>query len=277
MKRRIDQLVWLILLSMLPFIWSSCGNDDEPEMQIGLTGEKTIFNIGEFADSGISGFMTLEEREDNSTLITVLLTGTTSGSHPYHIHKNTVVQSGDIIISLTDIDGSTGLGITEVSMENDGSPITYSELIEIDGHLTLHLSESNLSIILSFGDLGENVFTGETDMFQIEGDGIQGNIEFQERENGETLATVTITGASDATDHPNHIHKNSAAEGGSIIIDFNNVNGTSGIGITNIEQKNNGDPVSYQDLLTLNEHIRMHNSDANFASVAEGDIGSNLN
>ena len=96
-------------------------------------------------------------------------------------------------------------------------------------------------------------------------------------ETGETLATVTITGASDATDHPNHIHKNSAAEGGSIIIDFNNVNGTSGIGVTNIEQKNNDDPVSYQDLLTLNAHIRMHNSDANFASVAEGDIGSNLN
>ena len=170
MKRRNHQVVWLTFMLIFPFVWSSCGNDDEPEIQIGLTGNKTIFNLTENDDSGINGFMTLEEREDNSTLVTVLLTGTTGGSHPNHIHENTLAQSGGIAISLTNIDGTTGIGVTEVSTEDDGTPITFSDLIEFDGHLKVHFSESDLNNIVASGDIGDNVFTGESDMFLIEGD-----------------------------------------------------------------------------------------------------------
>jgi len=278
MKELYKRLMWLfyVLLLGLLFLFASCGNDDEPEPDASLTGNKTIFNLTERGESGISGFITLEERGNSSTLVTVLLTGTSGGgSYPSHIHENSAAESGGIAVSLTNIDGSTGTSITEVSQKDDGTSITYSEIIAFDGHIKVHLSESDLSTIVTEGEMGGNILTGQSEMYLIEGDGIQGNVKFEKRESGQTLATVTIIGASDAADHPSHIHANTAVEGGSILISFNNISATTGIGLTHIEMTDDGTAITYDELIDFDGHLVVHASSVDFSNIAGGDIGQN--
>jgi hypothetical protein len=59
---------------------------------------------------GISGTVELAERINQTTLVTIRLSGTPAGgSHPAHIHENNVATSGNIIAGLNPVDGTTGI------------------------------------------------------------------------------------------------------------------------------------------------------------------------
>jgi Cu/Zn superoxide dismutase len=56
------------------------------------------------------GTVELAERINQTTLVTIRLSGTPAGgSHPAHIHENNVATSGNIIAGLNPVDGTTGL------------------------------------------------------------------------------------------------------------------------------------------------------------------------
>jgi hypothetical protein len=239
-------------------------------------GNKVTYNLTESGESGISGTVTVEEREDNSSKVTVQLTGTSAGeSHPNHFHMNSALEGGDVSITLTPIDGETGMGVTSVTSMDDGTAVSYTELLEYDGHLRVHKSENEMTNIVTLGDIGGNVLTGEMEMAPIEGEGIEGNIKFEERQSGATMVTVTVTGAPTSSDHPNHIHANTAVEGGSIEISLSDIDGTSGIGKTHVEAKDDGTGITYDQLLEFDGYAVVHLSSSDFSPIAIGDIGQN--
>jgi hypothetical protein len=105
----------------------------------------------------ISGTVTFAERMNGMTLITIELTGTTDGGdHPSHIHNNSAAQGGGIAIDLKNVNGATGKSATSVVQMNNGTAITYAELIDFNGYVNVHLSSSNLATLIAQGDIGAN-------------------------------------------------------------------------------------------------------------------------
>ena len=112
---KLSTLSSLLLAAMIFFI--GCKKDD-PMPQ--LTGTNKQFKLVSKSNPAISGTVTFAKRDDNATLITVQLNGTSAGaSHPAHIHANTVAESGGILLDLTDIDGGSGKSETVVKTLKD--------------------------------------------------------------------------------------------------------------------------------------------------------------
>ncbi|MFP4291701.1 MAG: CHRD domain-containing protein [Cyclobacteriaceae bacterium] len=251
-----------------------------------LTGNSTSYDLDERDVEGISGSILFEERRNGSTKATITLEGTPEGgSHPAHIHMNTAVESGPIVVSFAEVDGTTGLSISDVEAFDDGTDLTYEEIIEYDGYVNVHLSPDELSTIVAQGDIGQNELTGNSTVYDLDEEdveGISGTATLSERLNGETLVVIELEGTPDGGTHPAHIHMNTAAEGGGIVVSFNPVDGSTGISRTNVtnfdgEEGAPGDPVTYEDLIAYDGYINVHLSPEDLGTiVAQGDIGENV-
>jgi hypothetical protein len=248
--------------------------------QNALTEEMVEYPLASVSDPSVSGMITFEERMNGETLATIMLDGTEAGGdHPSHIHNNSAAQGGGIAIDFNNIEGSSGLSKTNISQLNDGTPITYTELLEFNGYVNVHLSGANLGTLIAQGDIGQNALTGENVEYvlnPVTNPDISGTVTFAERMNGMTLITIELTGTTDGGDHPSHIHNNSAAQGGGIAIDLKNVNGATGKSATSVVQMNNGTAITYAELIDFNGYVNVHLSSSNLATlIAQGDIGAN--
>ena len=162
---------------------------------------------------------------------------------------------------------------------DDGTPITYEELILFDGHLNVHLSASNLDSLLAQGDIGQNDFTGTTKTYalnDIDMSGVTGTAKFSERENGEALAVIELTNTVNGTMHPAHIHNNTALEGGDVAFTFNAIDGDTGISKTNVSQLDDGTEFLFENVVEFDGHVNVHLDPNNLQTiVSQGDIGVN--
>jgi hypothetical protein len=248
--------------------------------QNALTGDEEEYTLGSVSNPGISGTATFAKRQNNETLVTVQLTGTTAGGdHPSHIHANAAAQGGGIMIDLANVNGETGRAVTNVTELNNGTPITYDELINYNGYLNVHLSSASLSTLIAQGDIGGNELTGTNKVYTLNSmsdPNISGTATFAKRKNGFTLVTVSLVGTTAGGNHPSHIHANSAAVGGPIVLDFTNINGTTGKSLTNVTQLKDGTAITYDQLLVYNGYVNVHLSPTSLGTlIAQGNIGSN--
>jgi hypothetical protein len=272
------KLITLLFSLFATITLISCDNDDE--MEVLPTDKSEAYTLGSFEDSGVSGNATFTELSDGSIQISLALSGTPSGGvHPAHIHVNTAAEGGGIAISLESVDGSTGSSISVINSLDDGTPISYDELLEFDGYINIHLSPSDLGTIVAQGDIGQNMLTGVSVSYVLGEKAvaeISGTATFFERVNGEALAILDLENTPDGGVHPAHIHMNTAAEGGGIIFSFNPVDGTSGTSRTNMDMYDDGAALGYADLETIDGYINVHlSADALGTIVAQGDIGQN--
>ena len=276
-------LKFFVYLTMgaLSLLTLACEEEEGPMMPDlpAPTGSSMSYDLMSVSDPAISGTATLTELEDGSTQLIIDLNGTSSGTHPAHIHMNTAAEGGDIAISLTAVDGSTGMSETIIESLDDGTAISYDQLLDFNGYINVHLSSSDLATLIAQGDIGQNTLTGENKTYTLmEKDvaGIMGAVTFAARENGNTLATIMLEGTPDGGMHPAHIHMNSAAEGGGIAVSFNPVNGTTGMSMTSISMTDDGAAISYEDILAYDGYVNVHLSMEELGTiVAQGDIGIN--
>jgi len=231
-----------------------------------LTGMEKQYTLAEKNASGVSGTITFAERMNGESLATIALTGTSGGnSHPAHIHENSAAEGGDIAVTFNQVDGETGMSMTNVSS------ITYSNLLTYDGYVNVHLSAQDLTVVAQ-ADIGGNELTGTEKQYTLaekNASGVSGTITFAERMNGESLATIALTGTPASGMHPAHIHENSAAEGGDIAVTFNQVDGATGMSMTNVSS------ITYSNLLTYDGYVNVHLSAQDLTVVAQADIGGN--
>ena len=274
--RKLKSIILLFSVSLFLF---NCNNDDE--MVIPLpTGNSVTYDLSTKAVAGISGTATFVENSDASVTILLDISGTPAGgSHPAHIHFNTAAEGGDIALSLEPVNGDTGKSEITVSALNDGTAVTYNQLLNFDGYINVHLSASDLGTIVAQGDIGQNDLTGMTKTYDLGSKavaGISGNVVFSERLNGEALAEIMLTGTPAGGSHPAHIHANTAAEGGGILFSFNPVNGDTGMSATNVAALDSGVALSYSDITNINGYVNVHLSTTSLSTiVAQGDIGQN--
>ncbi|MCQ6468237.1 hypothetical protein NPN14_23720, partial [Vibrio parahaemolyticus] len=86
-------------------------------------------------------------------------------SHPAHIHLNTAAEGGDIALTLNAVDGTTGKSTTVLKALDNGTKITYQELLNFDGYINVHLSTSSLATLVAQGDIGQNELTGVSKVY----------------------------------------------------------------------------------------------------------------
>ncbi len=231
----------------------------------------------------IKGTATFQERSNGSALVTIQLQNTPAdGTHPAHIHANTAAEGGAIAISLNPVNGATGLSQTEVSAYDDGTEVSYADLLDYDGYINVHLSSADLGTIVAQGDIGSNVLTGESVAYALNavagsGVNVSGTATFAERKDGTTLVTVVVTGTPAGGNHPTHIHYNSAEEGGAIAVSLTNVDGDTGLSKTSVMALDNNIEVTYDELIAFDGYINVHLSPEELGTiVSQGNIGANV-
>jgi hypothetical protein len=272
----------LSLLLLVGFIFTACSEDDNGIGNPGPVLDFISYDLGEKSDSGVSGVATFNELQNGSVQLIIEVVGTSAGNmHPAHIHMNSAFEGGSIIVPLEDVDGATGLSITEFSSDVDGNSISFEDIEGLDAYINVHLSANALGTIVAQGDIGENDLTGKTKSYDLgEKDvaGISGTVLFQERVNGFALATISLDGTPADGTHPAHIHMNSALEGGGIIFTFNPVNGATGMSVTDTSESGQAgeEPLIYNDIVEIDAYVNVHLSASALGTiVAQGDIGEN--
>ena len=268
----------ILALFTLLFLFASC--DKEETLEIKSSGKSVTYDLGSKAVSTISGTATFTENSDTTTTISLDIQGTPSGGlHPAHIHLNTAAEGGGIALSLTPVNGTTGKSEITVSALDDGTVVSYDDLIAFDGYINVHLSATELSTIVAQGDIGQNDLTGMTKTYDLGAKAvadISGNVTFAERIYGEALAIISLSNTPDGGSHPAHIHANTAAEGGGILVSFTPVNGDTGMSETNLSALDSGSAFGYSDIEGLDAYINVHLSATELSTiVAQGDIGQN--
>ena len=257
-----------------------CSDDDSDDMPP-FEGDEMVYDLSTRSESGVSGTATFMENEDGSVTVELDMDGTMEGMmHPAHIHFNSAAEGGDIAISLDPVDGDTGMSSTTFMETDAGESIDFEAMTSFDGYINVHLSAEDLGTVVAQGDIGSNMLTGESvsyDLSTMAVEGISGTATFEERESGEALVTLSLTGTPDDGMHPAHIHMGSVADApGDIAISLNSVNGATGMSMTNISETDGGDMVTYSDLVDYDGYINVHLSAEDLATlVAQGNIGAN--
>ncbi|TVZ51514.1 CHRD domain-containing protein [Dokdonia sp. Hel_I_53] len=270
------KIFYLFMTSTLLFA-ASCSSDDDNQND--QDPANSVFTLESRSDASIFGDVTFTDNENGSTTVVIDLNGTTTGSHPAHIHENSAVEGGDIIVSLEPVDASTGLSTTVVSTLNDGTAISYEQLIELDAYVNVHQSADDLGTLIAQGDIGVNVLTGEVKEYVLNSKAvptISGVATFSKRVSGAALVEIQLDGTPNDGQHPAHIHFNTAAESGAIAKSLTTVDGTTGYSATHIEELNDETQIGYDGLLEFDGYINVHLSAAEIGTiVAQGDIGQN--
>jgi major membrane immunogen (membrane-anchored lipoprotein) len=146
--------VWTMSMLVAGVLLVACNDDDNGPSS--AMNEKT-YTLAELDSSGVSGTVTFRKQNDSTTKVTVRLTGTQAGdSHPAHIHANAASEGGPIVLDFNPVDGASGMSETTVTKFNDGTPVTYEKLINYDGHVNVHKSAMELSIMIAQGNIGSN-------------------------------------------------------------------------------------------------------------------------
>lgn len=272
---------FILPIIMGAMIVTSCSNDDDdiiPPIVDG--GDSETYQLSSVSNPDISGTAKIIDNDDDSITVELELKNTPSGGmHPAHIHFNTAAEGGDIAVTLGTVDGSTGMSSVTFSTLDDGTAISYEELLDFDGYINVHASADDLATLVAQGDIGQNELTGESKAYalgSVDVDGIDGMATFEERVNGEALATIMLNNTPEDGMHPGHIHMNTAAEGGDIAFTFNPVDGATGMSKTNVSTLDDDSAFGYNDVLTYDGYINIHLSANDLATlVAQGDIGQN--
>jgi hypothetical protein len=136
------------LLTLVVFI--SCSNQEDSI----YLGSK-VYQLQSVADPGLLGKLIISENSDGSSTVILELYGTSTEIHPTLIYHNSLMQGGSLAITLEPC--GCVKSITVVTALDNGKEISYDELINFNGHIKVHKSETEMETILLQGDIGSNV------------------------------------------------------------------------------------------------------------------------
>ncbi len=128
--------------------------DDKPDDSPDDPVDSIVYNFTEVGNSGVSGEATFERNEDNSTTVLIELENATSEIHPASINFNSMGEGGDVAITLNSCE--CAVSTTIVATFDDGSPITFDELLDFNGHINIYESEVLNDVIIAQTNIGVN-------------------------------------------------------------------------------------------------------------------------
>lgn len=133
------------------FFISSCKKDDVVTAVILQSTDYTIYDI---ASSGITGKATFTQEDNGSTHVLIELNGSDTSTNPAYIRFNSAADGGEVAITLEAC--TCSISNTTITNLDNGSPITYEGLLNLNGHITIHDGDDNKSPIIAVADIGSN-------------------------------------------------------------------------------------------------------------------------
>jgi hypothetical protein len=266
--RNVFSVISLFTILIVLIFSSGCKKDDD------FKGRQASYVLKVKDVLGVAGTVTFNEATKNTTTIDIVLVNAPSGTHPAELRMNSAVEGGSVVLTLNPVSAS-GTSSTDVTS------ITYDQLIAYDGYIVVHLSSSEPEVILAIGDIGGNVITSTNKTYALSAVAeynVSGTALFEKRVNGNTLVTISLTGLIAGATYPASINLGSieSVGGGPVVKTLNNINGTNGMGYTNIRKLNSGIDITYDDWLVYLGYINIYQTVVNLDNIiCHGNIGSN--
>ena len=141
--------IFLLLCSFL--FLSSCNKDEVSKAVILQNAEYTIYDI---ANSGITGKATFTQEDNGSTHVLIELEGAFTSENPAYIRFNSASEGGLVAITLKACE--CAISNTTITQLDNGNPITYEGLLNLNGHITIHNGDGTQSPIVAVADIGSN-------------------------------------------------------------------------------------------------------------------------
>lgn len=263
-----------MMFAALIFLLSSGGCSKSSDPLIPTPARRTNYNLMVKDVLGVTGKATFVETSSSVTTITIVLTGAPSGTHPAELCMKSAVEGGPVVLHLNPVD-TTGISTTSVTS------MTYSQLIVYDGFIKVDSSSSQPNVILAQGDIGGNVITSTQISYVLDtigAFGVSGTALFEKRVNGNTLVTLTVTGAIPGDLYPATINLGSISSvgGGPVVKGLNDVDGTNGKSYTNIRNLDSEITITYDNWLVYDGYINVYQTSVGLDNIiCHGNIGSN--
>lgn len=148
MKRQI-----YLILTMLAFVFSGCSKDESdgtPNTSV------KVFPLSSVSNSSINGKVTFTKNADGSTTVLLEINGSSVDVHPAFIYLGSAENPGAVSITLEVIDCDCESSTTIVTALDDGTPITFEQLLQYNGHISIHQNADHMEVILAQGNIGIN-------------------------------------------------------------------------------------------------------------------------
>ena len=140
-----------ILALTLSFIFFSCAKDDVEKAVILQSAEYSIYDI---SSSNISGKATFTQEDNGSTHVLIELVGAFTSENPAYIRFNSAAEGGLVAITLKTCE--CAISNTTITKLDNGNPITYEGLLNLNGHITIHNGDGPQAPIAAVADIGAN-------------------------------------------------------------------------------------------------------------------------
>jgi len=145
---------FLMLFTMV--LLTSCSSDDnvEPAAVNEIIVDEQAYNLTAVNGSGITGTATFTRDSNENTTILIELTNTNTEEHPAYVRFNNAAEGGPIAITLEPC--TCAVSTTVVTQLDDGTPIDFDKLLNLDGHVSIQESVANPDFLVSTADIGIN-------------------------------------------------------------------------------------------------------------------------
>lgn len=123
-----------------------------------FTGEEETYSLDAVGEEGSTGTIMFQERINGDVLVTINLEEVdVENQYPAHIHTGAIgEEQGPSILSLTSVDGETGVSFTNLSgLEVGDQELDFEDILEFDGSVNVYLNEDS-ETIFSQGNIGAN-------------------------------------------------------------------------------------------------------------------------
>ncbi len=129
---------------------SSCKEDDISSVIL----QSIEYRLEAVGPNGITGTVTFTEDTDGKTEVLVELDdGSSVAVHPAYIRFNSLDEGGEVALTLNPCECQ--ISRTTVSRLDVGTPISYDGLVILDGHVSIHNSPDDYTVI-SAANIGLN-------------------------------------------------------------------------------------------------------------------------
>lgn len=120
-----------------------------------LTGRFQQFNLYQRDVEGVSGILTIEERESGFSLLAVEMDGSISGQqHPVTLNFGSVLDESGLAGTLNPVEGTSGVGRTHVEHLDGDLVAPYQALVNFQGFARIHLGEGpDMNTVLAEGNI----------------------------------------------------------------------------------------------------------------------------
>ncbi len=141
-----------ILMVLALGIFAGCSKDDNGNDPVIV--DSKVYQLTEVNGSGVTGKAKFTKDDSGNTEVLIELDGSTTSSHPAFIRYNTAAQGGDVALTLKSCE--CNVGHTTVTKLDNGEPITFEGLLELNGHVSIHASPNDLGSVVASANIGMN-------------------------------------------------------------------------------------------------------------------------